>query len=71
MSTTVIVILTIWFIGCFITWFYIDRKYKNDFNLFSKIWFTIFWPLAIGLNIWQYIIIGIYKLFGKDIKIEK
>ena len=71
MSTTVIVILTIWFIGCFITWFYIDRKYKNDFNLFSKIWFTIFWPLAIGLIIIKYLIFGIYKLFGKDIKIEK
>ena len=71
MSTTVIVILTICFIGCFITWFYIDRKYKNDFNLFSKIWFTIFWPLAIGLIIIKYLIFGIYKLFGKDIKIEK
>ena len=71
MSTTVIVILTIWFIGCFITWFYIDRKYKNDFNLLSKIWFTIFWPLAIGLIIIKYLIFGIYKLFGKDVKIEK
>ena len=71
MSTTVIVILTIWFIGCFITWFYIDRKYKNDFNLLSKIWFAIFWPLAIGLIIIKYLIFGIYKLFGKDIKIEK
>lgn len=71
MSTTVIVILAIWFIGCFIAWFYIGKKYKNDFNLFSKIWFTIFWPLAIGLNIWQHIIIGIYKLFGKDIELEK
>ena len=71
MSTTVIVILAIWFIGCFITWFYIDRKYKNDFNLFSKIWFTIFWPLAIGLNIFKYLIFCIYKLFGKGIKIEK
>lgn len=71
MSTTVIVILTIWFIGCFITWFYIDRKYKNDFNLLSKIWFTIFWPLAIGLIICKYLIFGIYKLFGKDVKIEE
>ena len=71
MSTTVIVILAIWFIGCFITWFYIDRKYKNDFNLFSTSWFTILWPLAIGLNICQYIIIGIYNLFGKDIKLEE
>ncbi len=71
MSTTVIVILTIWFIGCFITWFYIDRKYKNDFNLLSKIWFTIFWPLAIGLIIIKYLIFGIYKLFGKDVKIEE
>ena len=71
MSTAVIVILTIWFIGCFITWFYIDRKYKNDFNLLSKIWFTIFWPLAIGLIICKSLIFGIYKLFGKDIKIEK
>lgn len=34
MSTTVIVILAIWFIGCFIAWFYIGKKYKNDFNLF-------------------------------------
>ena len=71
MSTTVIVILAIWFIGCFITWFYIDRKYKNDFNLLSKIWFTIFWPLAIGLIICKYLIFGIYKLFGKDVKIEE
>lgn len=71
MSTTVIVILAIWFIGCFITWFYIDRKYKNDFNLLSKIWFTIFWPLAIGLIIIKYLIFGIYKLFGKDVKIEE
>ena len=71
MSTTVIVILAIWFIGCFITWFYIDRKYKNDINIFSKIWLTIFWPLAIGLIIFKYLISGIYKLFGKGIKIEK
>ena len=70
MSTTVIVILAIWFIGCFIAWFYIGKKYKNDFNLFSKIWFTIFWPLAIGLIIIKYLIFGIYKLFGKDVFTE-